>query len=111
MFGMRLSRLRLSNQRSAKPRAVARACDGVQDQNSFADKLRSLKCYVYPEDYHDQRRRYWNDDDDGDEISHSSCSFTFAFSEKIESIIGQKEPSGVLEAHLSHINEQSGNRM
>ena len=75
--------------------------------NALADKLRSLKCYVYPDSYNGKRSRHYYDDG---ETTHSSCSFTFAFSEQIDSIINQKEPSGVLEAHLAHINEQSGNR-
>lgn len=84
--------------------------------NAFAAKLRSLKCYVYPDNYHRQRSKHYYDDDD-DEISyssqtsHSRCSFTFAFSEQISSLVDRKEPSGFLEAHLAHMKEQSGNRL
>lgn len=71
---------------------------------AFADKLRSLQCFAYPDrrihnpcNFHDYDKN----------PSHSSCSFTFEIAEQIEAIIDQKEePSGVLEAHLTHIGEQ-----
>ena len=81
--------------------------------NAFADKLRSLTCYVYPDNHHSNHRAlYFHDeyDDDG-VIGHSSCTFTLAFAKEISSIIDRNEPSGVLGAHLAHIDEQSGNRM
>ena len=74
---------------------------------AFADKLRSLICLVCPDKYHSQKYSSFHDG----ETSHTSCSFTLAFAEQIESIIDRKEPSGVLEAHLAHMNEQRGNKM
>lgn len=69
---------------------------------AFADKLRSLKCFTYPDGnpngpyYHYQ----------GTWTSHASCDFTLAFAHQIQTIVSEEEPSGVLEAHLTHINEQ-----
>lgn len=77
---------------------------------AFAEKLRSLTCFVYPDEYQSQKYNRYNGYHDG-ETTHTSCSFTLAFTKQIEDIIIRKEPSGVLEAHLAHINEQSGNSM
>ena len=66
---------------------------------AFADSLRSLTCFTLPRVPYDQYGY------------HDHCSFTVGFAGQIENVIGQEEPSGVLEAHLAHINEQSGNRM
>ncbi len=70
----------------------------------FADRLRSLKCFTCPDSYsHGQYYGGFH----GDRVwSHSSCSFTHTFANQIGVIIGQKEPSGVLEEHLRHIGEQ-----
>lgn len=67
---------------------------------AFADKLRSLRCFEYPFPYNSHG--YYNHNG----ISHSRCSFTLAFADQINAIIGQEEPSGVLEEHLTHLNEQ-----
>ena len=68
---------------------------------AFADKLRSLTCFGLPcigtYDEHDEY--------------HNNCIFTLAFAKQIKSIVHQEEPSGVLEEHLAHMKEQSGNRM
>ena len=66
---------------------------------AFAHKLRSLRCFEYPVPYNGHG--YY-----GNGISHSKCGFTLAFADQIKAIIGQEEPSGVLEEHLTHINEQ-----
>lgn len=63
---------------------------------AFADKLHALRCFAYPYNYSGHHNNQ----------SHSSCSFTLAFADQIEAILDQKEPSGVLEAHLTHIGEQ-----
>lgn len=67
---------------------------------ALADKLRSLKCFAYPGDRKDPYYGY-----QGNGTSHSSCGFTLAFADQIKTI-GGEEPSGVLEEHLTHINEQ-----
>ena len=67
---------------------------------AFADSLRSLTCFVLPR----ASKGYIQGG------SHNNCNFTLAFAKQITSIVDQKEPSGVLEAHLAHTNEQSGNR-
>ena len=74
---------------------------------AFADKLRSLSCFVLPHgrSYDDGCTYY--DDYNG----HANCSFMLVFAKRIDSIIDRKKPSGVLKAHLAHINEQSVNRM
>ena len=75
---------------------------------AFADKLRSLSCFVLPggRSYDYDYNCNYNDCN-----GHGNCSFTRVFAKQIDSIMDKKEPSGVLEAHLAHINEQSGNRM
>ena len=70
---------------------------------AFADELRSLTCFAYPSSYRfDSFNGYYS----ADPVSHSDCGFTVAFANQIRAVIGQKEPSGVLEAHLAHIDEQ-----
>ncbi len=72
----------------------AKASEVEPSVMAFADILRSLKCLTCPDSYY------------RDQYSHSSCSFTNTFANQIGVIIGQKEPSGVLEEHLTHIAEQ-----
>lgn len=67
-----------------------------------ADKLRSLKCFAYPDRHYN--RDYYNNCSSTQ--SHSTCIFTLAFADQIRAIIDGKEPSGVHEAHLTHICEQ-----
>lgn len=69
----------------------------------FADDLRSLKCFMYP-----GSGKHYNSNHGGyyETISHSNCAFTLAFENQIGGIIGQTDPSGVLEVHLTHIKEQ-----
>ena len=74
----------------------------------FADKLRSLTCYMFPRERGSYDQYYGSYKQD---VYHDNCSFTLAFAKQIDNIIDRKEPSGVLEAHLAHIQEQSGNRM
>ena len=62
---------------------------------ALTDKLRSLKCFTFPDHHYD---RYSN--------THSSCGFVKTVRDQIRVIIDQKEPSGVLEEHLTHIAEQ-----
>lgn len=62
----------------------------------FAGDLRSLECFTYPEPYRNRQVDY----------SHLVCGFRDAFADQISAILGQEEPSGVLEEHLTHINEQ-----
>ena len=73
---------------------------------AFADKLRSLRCFVLP-----GGRSYDYDYNYNDCNGHGNCSFIRVFAKQIDSIIDRKGPSGVLEAHLAHMKEQSGNRM
>ena len=69
---------------------------------AFARKLRSLKCFEYPDSHSTYQRRY----DSYETVTHSECGFTLAFADQIKAIIGGKEPSGVLDEHLAHIDEQ-----
>lgn len=70
----------------------------------LAGKLRSLNCFTYPDSYDNDPFSHGKYHDDRD--SHSSCGFKNAVVDQIGVIIGQKEPSGVLEEHLTHIAEQ-----
>ncbi|KAF6235845.1 hypothetical protein HO173_006040 [Letharia columbiana] len=78
----------------------AEASDVESSVMAFADKLRSLRCLEYP--VPDNGHGYYSNNG----ISHSRCGFTLAFANQIKAIIGQEEPSGVLEEHLTHLNEQ-----
>ena len=73
---------------------------------ALADKLRSLECFAYPDIYRKNSYDYRFSGHPVSQGSHSSCGFALAFTNQIEVIIGQKEPSGVLEAHLTHLDEQ-----
>ena len=74
---------------------------------AFANKLRSLDCFTYPQSNSNHSNSYlgYREYDD-DEASHSDCSFTLAFAVQVNAIIDQKEALGVLEAHLTHVGEQ-----
>ena len=61
---------------------------------ALADKLRSLNCFTFPDNY------------DHYSHPHSSCGFVKTIRDQIRVIINQKEPSGVLKEHLTHIAEQ-----
>ena len=67
---------------------------------TLADELRSLKCFTYFSERHSYHSQYSSG------FSHSHCGFKAAFAEQIEVITDQEEPSGVLEEHLRHIDEQ-----
>lgn len=73
---------------------------------AFADKLRSLECFAYPVVLQNDPYGYRYGRHPMGQGSHSSCGFTLAFANHIKVIIGQEEPSGVLEAHLTHLHEQ-----
>ena len=81
----------------------AKASQVESSVTAFADKLRSLQCFAYP-DRRDYDRRYYHDINSNP--SHLNCGFSLVFRDQIRAIVDQQEPSGVLEAYLTHIGEQ-----
>lgn len=80
----------------------AKACQIALSVTTFADQLRSLNCFTYSARCDHHRHYYAGHHNE----LHSSCSFALAFADQIQAIIDHKEPSGVLEEHLTHIGEQ-----
>ena len=71
----------------------AKASQVESSVTTFADKLRSLQCFAYP-DRHDYDRDYYHGY--SRDPLHSSCVFTLAFEEQTKAIIDVGLPQPIL---------------